>query len=73
MTAQHIKIPPDFRYREVFLKGKPQHTKGDSFCARHPQMNLERRAKIFAPFDALRGFREAISKEENDIEDSCDV
>ena len=48
------------RYREVFLKGKQQHDRYDSFRIRHPQMDVGKRAKLFAPFDALRGFDFAI-------------
>ncbi len=61
-------MPADFRYREVFLKGKPQHDRFDPFRIRHPSMDRGRRAKIFAPFDALRGFREAIAAK--DVPDS---
>ena len=61
-------MPADFRYREVFLKGKPQHDRFDPFRIRHPIMDRGRRAKIFAPFDALRGFREAIAAK--DVPDS---
>ena len=64
-------IPADFRYREVFLKGKPQHDRFDPFRIRHPSMDRGRRAKIFAPFDALRGFREAIAAK--DVPDSNEV
>lgn len=53
-------MPAGFRYREVFLKGKPQHDRYDSFRIRHPQMDVGKRAKLFAPFDALRGFDFAI-------------
>ena len=56
-----IPMPPGFRYREVFLKGKPGHDRYDAFRIRHPQMPPGRRAKIFAPFDALRGFDEAVA------------
>ena len=45
-----------FRYREVYEKGKPVHEKNDSFSVKHPPMELSRRAKIFSPFDALKGF-----------------
>lgn len=55
-----MAMPADFRYREVFLKGKPKHDRLDSFRIRHPQMDVGKRAKIFAPFDALRGFNFAI-------------
>ncbi len=61
MTAVGVMaMPADFRYREVFLKGKPQHDRWDPFRVRHPVMESGRRAKIFSPFDALRGFSEAV-------------
>ena len=58
---KELHIPDDFRYREVFLRGKPQHERFDEFGARHPKMTCGKRAKIFAPFDALKGFNEAVS------------
>jgi len=57
-------VPEGFRYREVFRRGKPVHEKYDSFSLRHPSMPLEKRAKIFSPFDALKGFGEAIASKE---------
>lgn len=59
-----MAMPADFRYREVFLKGKPQHDRCDPFRIRHPRMNTGHRAKIFAPFDAIKGFNEAVSAKE---------
>ncbi len=59
-----MAMPADFRYREVFLKGKPQHGRYDPFSIRHPQMNTGHRAKIFAPFDALKGFGEAVASKD---------
>lgn len=56
-----MAMPADFRYREVFLKGKPRHDRYDPFRIRHPRMNRGHRAKIFAPFDALKGFNEAVA------------
>ena len=56
-----MAMPADFPYRDVFLKGKPRHDRFDRFSARHPKMPAGRRAKIFAPFDALKGFSEAIA------------
>ena len=53
-------MPENFRYREVYLKGKPQHDRYDLFSIRHPRMDVQRRAKIFAPFAALRGFDETV-------------
>ena len=55
-----MPIPAGFKYRDVFLKGKPRHDRYDAFRIRHPQMDVGKRAKIFAPFDALRGFDFAI-------------
>jgi len=55
-----MAMPAGFRYRDVFLKGKPRHDRYDAFRIRHPQMDVGKRAKIFAPFDALRGFDFAI-------------
>ncbi len=56
-----IPMPPGFRYKEIFLRGKPQHEKTDAFRIRHPSMDVSKRAKIFAPFDALKGFNEAVA------------
>ncbi len=60
-----MKMPVNFRYREVFLKGRPVHDRLDPFRIRHPRMERGRRAKIFAPFDALKGFSEAIAGQED--------
>ena len=59
-----MPMPADFKYRSVFLHGKPQHKPDDSFRIRHPLMPCSRRAKLFAPFDALRGFDAAIWSKE---------
>lgn len=58
------KMPPDWRYREVFLHGRPRHDQDDRFSIKHPNMPPAHRAKIFAPFAALRGFSEAVSAKE---------
>jgi len=55
-----IHIPTDFKYKDILLKGRPQHDKYDPFWIEHPPMPASRWAKIYAPFDALRGFNEAI-------------
>ena len=55
-----MPMPANFRYRDVFLKGKPRYDRYDSFRIRHPEMPAGKRAKLFAPFDALRGFDFAI-------------
>ncbi len=64
-----MAMPADFRYREVFLKGKPLHDCYDPFRIRHPSMDRRRRAKIFSPFDALRGFNEAVTAKDILYED----
>lgn len=56
-----MPMPAGFRYKEIFLRGKPYHSKTDDFRIRHPSMDVGKRAKIFAPFDALRGFNEAVA------------
>ena len=55
-----------FRYKDVYEKGKPVHDKNDSFSAKHPPMELSKRAKIFSPFDALKGFSDELAKTEED-------
>lgn len=64
-TIGTMPMPVDFRYREVFMKGRPRHERPDAFRIRHPRMDVGRRAKIFAPFDALKGFSEALRAEES--------
>ena len=64
-----MPVPPDFKYLDVLKKGKPQHERFDDFSVRHPKMPPGKRAKIFAPFDALRGFNFAISRKEVLYED----
>ena len=56
-----IPMPSGFRYKDIAAQGRPEHTKTDAFRLRHPSMDVGRRAKIFAPFDALKGFNEAVS------------
>ena len=55
-----MAMPVDFEYADVFAKGQPKHQVYDSFWAAHPPMDQGHRAKIFAPFDALDGFDDAI-------------
>lgn len=63
-------LPSSFRYRKVLEKGKPVHDKNDSFSIRHPAMDLSRRAKIFSPFDALKGFNDELAKAQEEVTDS---
>lgn len=61
MVIGYMPMPPDFKYKELVLKGRPRHEKFDDFWRKHPPMDTTHRAKIFAPFDALAGFDEAIA------------
>ena len=56
----YMEKPAGFPYLDVYLKGKPAHRDTDPFLLRHPTMDCSRRAKIFNPFAALKGFEEAI-------------
>ena len=57
MTA--ITLPAGFKYKAAFIAGRPRH-RGDHFSFLHPKMDRGRRAKLFAPFDALDGYSESI-------------
>lgn len=68
-TIGEIPMPPGFRYKETIDRGKPDHGKMDEFRIRHPAMDVGKRAKIFAPFDALKGFDEAVEAKDVLYED----
>ncbi len=59
-----MTMPANWGYADVFLRGYPRHERFDSFRHRHPSMENGRRAKIFSPFDALKGFSEAVAAKE---------
>ncbi|MBO6298826.1 MAG: hypothetical protein J6N53_08260, partial [Lachnospiraceae bacterium] len=52
-------LPVGFKYVTAFMAGRPIHT-DDRFSIKHPKMDRGKRAKIFAPFDALDGYSESI-------------
>ena len=66
----YMPMPAGFPYAEVYRRGRPKHgnpgklSTYDAFYIRHPPMNTSRRAKIFAPFDALKGFGAAVAAKE---------
>ena len=66
----NISMPANFRYAEIFRRGRPRHGKPgvlstyDAFYIKHPPMSPLRRAKLFAPFDALAGFGGRIAAKE---------
>ena len=69
-----VPAPAGFKYETVMRSGKPVH-KGDYFSVRHPEMDRGRRAKIFAPFAALRGHSTALAKtaelKQDSVEHEC--
>lgn len=60
----YMPMPAAFPFKDLFFRGRPQHDRYDTFRIRHPEMDHTHRAKIFAPFDALAGFDEAIASKE---------
>lgn len=48
------------KYAHILNVHRPLHD-GDSFAYRHPPMPRGKRAKLFAPFDALSGYDEALA------------
>ena len=60
-NVDNVIFPQDFEYIEVVKAGRPTHEKYDSFYLKHPPMELTKRAKIFSPFDALKGFDEEVA------------
>ena len=64
----YMRMPDDFRYRDIAVRGRPQHRRFDDFSIKHPPMDLTRRAKIFRPFDALKGFNDEIEDTELSFE-----
>ena len=54
-----LEIPLDFPYLTIIFQGPPEHD-NDDFSLRHPKMERGKRAKIFAPFDALDGYSDAV-------------
>lgn len=60
--VDNIDQPDNFEYTEILQRGKPKHEKFDDFYRMHPFMDVSKRAKIFSPFDALKGFSEATAE-----------
>ena len=56
-----------FPYLQALFQQRPRH-RMDEFEFQHPPMEREKRAKIFAPFDALRGFSAAILEKKAESE-----
>ena len=50
-----------FPYLQALFQQRPRHCM-DEFEFRHPPMAREKRAKIFAPYDALDGYSDSVKK-----------
>lgn len=73
-TVGYMTMPIDFKYKKVHQMGRPRHEKYSDFWREHTPMDRQHRAKIFSPFDALKGYDEAIeSKEVQYVERSVPV
>ena len=59
LSWEGLEVPADFPYLAAIFQGPPTHDR-DAFALRHPRMEREKRAKIFAPFDALDGYGDAV-------------
>ena len=63
MQKRDLDTISEEEYKRLSDYGRPEHN-GDYFSLRHPSMSPSKRAKIFAPFAALKGFDEEIGKKE---------
>ena len=59
-----MRMPSNFKYADCYFKGKPKHEPFDDFSVKHPPMSVAKWAKIFSPFDALKGFGDTIKETE---------
>ena len=58
-----MEVPIDFPYLSAIMAGPPKHDH-DEFSVKHPRMERGKRAKIFAPFDALDGYSDAVKSKD---------
>ena len=61
------KVDLSFPYVRVLVRGRPEHREA---FPKHPPMDREHRAKIFAPFDALDGFSAMIRQKDRLCEET---
>ena len=72
LSWEGLDVPIDFPYLSAILQGPPTHDH-DTFSLQHPHMELQRRAKIFAPFDALDGYSDAVQSKDVVYVDRIDL
>ncbi len=63
LTWDGMTVPIDFPYLSTIFQGPPRHDR-DEFSFKHPRMERGKRAKIFAPFDALDGYSDAVKSKD---------
>lgn len=68
-----MSMPADFIYRGTIERGRTEHHKNGDFRLKHPSMDVVKRAKIFSPFDALKGFSDALAQKEVIYEDKREL
>ena len=59
-------------YEAIINEPRPQH-QWDEFSLKHPKMSRAGRAKIFMPYDALKGYKEAVREKESRYENKRDL
>ncbi len=67
-----LEVPLDFPYLTTIFQGPPEHDH-DDFSLRHPRMERGKRAKIFAPFDALDGYSDAVRSKDVEYTDRIEL
>lgn len=72
LTWDGMTVPIDFPYLTTIFQGPPRHDR-DEFSFRHPRMERGKRAKIFAPFDALDGYGDAVKSKDVEYVEQADL
>ena len=67
-----VTLPAGFKYTAAFIAGRPIH-RDDHFAFLHPRMDRRRRAKLFAPFDALDGYSVSIDSKNIEYVERVDL
>lgn len=72
LTWDGLTVPIDFPYLSTIFQGPPRHDR-DEFSFKHPRMDRGKRAKIFAPFDALDGYGDAVKSKDVEYVERADL
>ncbi len=62
LSLNGLEVPVDFPYLSAIIQGPPKYD--CDFYLKHPKMEPGKRAKIFAPFDALDGYSDAVRRKD---------